>query len=116
MTTDDQLARIQAPTEHANPEFERLAAEEEREWQKQLQQENLATLREDREARRNYSRRIFVLVVCWLLGMGLLVACHGFEPIPFRLEGNVLVTLLGTTNGAVLGLFLVVARYLFPSR
>ncbi len=41
---------------------------------------------------------------------------HGFTAIPFTLSAAVLSTLIGSTTASVLGLFAIVANYLFPKR
>ena len=41
---------------------------------------------------------------------------HGFSFIPFELSVAVLTTLIGSTTASVLGLFAIVANYLFPKR
>lgn len=44
------------------------------------------------------------------------VLMHGFTAIPFTLSAAVLSTLIGSTTASVLGLFAIVANYLFPKR
>ena len=114
--TDEQLARVHLSPGQETAEFENLAAEEAAWWNSQMQKENFKTLRQDRKQRRRYSKLLFKLIAVWLFAVGAIVFCHGFTAVPFALDDTVLITLLGTTNGAVLGLFLVVARYLFPAR
>ncbi len=114
--TDDQLARVHFSLDQENAQFENLAVEETAWWNAQMQKENFKTLRQDRKQRRKYSKLLFKLIAVWLFAVGAVVFCHGFAAVPFELSDVVLATLLGTTNGAVLGLFLVVARYLFPAR
>ena len=41
---------------------------------------------------------------------------HGFPCISFKLSDTVLATLIGSTTASVLGLFAIVANYLFPKR
>ena len=113
---DDQLARVHFSPDQGTAQFENLVAEETAWLNAQMQKENFKTLRQDRKQRRRYSKLLFKLIAVWLSAVGAIVFCHGFTAVPFALDDTVLITLLGTTNGAVLGLFLVVARYLFPSR
>ena len=71
---------------------------------------------QDREQRKTYGTRLYCLVVWWLSIIGLLVLLHGFSWVPFTLSVTVLTTLIGSTTASVLGLFAIVANYLFPKR
>lgn len=79
-------------------------------------QEQLDSLRQDRKQRKTYGNRLFVLVSIWLGAIGLVVLLHGFTCVPFKLSTPVLATLIGSTTASVLGLFAIVATYLFPKR
>lgn len=80
------------------------------------QREVLDGLVQDREQRKTYSTRLFSLICVWIGLIVLIVFLHGFEMVPFRLTQTELVTLIGSTTINVLGLFAIVARYLFPKR
>lgn len=69
----------------------------------------------DLKARDVYIKRLFLLGVCWLLLLLVIVGLQGFGLWSFSLASSVLVTLIGSTTTAVLGLFAIAARYLFPS-
>lgn len=71
---------------------------------------------QDREQRKTYGNRLFGLVVVWLIVIGLVILLHGFTCVPFKLSVAVLTTLIGSTTASVLGLFAIVANYLFPKR
>lgn len=79
-------------------------------------QAKIADLDQDRDQRRTYANRLFWLVAVWLVVIGLIVLLHGFSHVPFTLSGAVLTTLIGSTTVSVLGLFAIVANYLFPKR
>lgn len=79
-------------------------------------QEKLESFRQDREQRKEYSDLLFALISIWLASIGSVVVMNGFEHIPFNLTDTVLVTLIGSTTASVLGLFAIVANYLFPKR
>ncbi len=68
-------------------------------------------LRQDIEARKDYSNKIFKLVSCWLTGVLLVMIGNIFIG---KLSDAVIMALIGGTTVNVLGLFLVVANYLFP--
>ena len=52
----------------------------------------------------------------WIGLIVSIVFLHGCEEVPFRLAQTEIVTLIGSTTLNVLGLFVIVARYLFPKR
>ena len=79
-------------------------------------QEQIYDLKQDRDQRKEYGNRLFLLVVGWLASIGLIVFLHGFSHVPFELSVTVLTTLIGSTTASVLGLFVIVANYLFPKR
>ena len=75
----------------------------------------LRELEQNIDARKCYAFRLFVLICVWLLSiLGILIAT-GFDHCPFHLSDAVLLGLIGGTTATVLGLFLVVVKYLFPS-
>lgn len=76
----------------------------------------IADLEQDRTQRKAYSNRLFWLIVCWLAVAALIVLLQGFECAPFNLSVTVLATWIGSTTATVLGLFAIVANYLFPRR
>jgi hypothetical protein len=76
-------------------------------------------LSQDIEERKTYAHRTFCLISCWLGGVFLLVLFQGFHgngTSYFDLDKTVLVTVVGSTTATVLGIFIVVMHYLFPSK
>ena len=71
---------------------------------------------QDRQQRKTYATRLFWLVVGWFGVVGLIVGLHGFRFWSFELPVAALATLVGSTTVSLVGLFAVVARYLFPQR
>lgn len=68
-------------------------------------------------ARKTYADRVFVLVRNWLIGIGLILLAQGIGtlgPIKFSLSDNVLMALIGGTTLNVIGIFTIVANFLFP--
>lgn len=87
--------------------------------------------------RKRYIPKLFRFMVYWVIGLLVLVVLSGFDPpfsvepiasknwwwwvrtlvnwvISFQLSDPVLMSLVGGTTASVIGLFLVVARYLYP--
>lgn len=76
----------------------------------------IENLDQDRDERKKYASRVFLLVVVWLVAIGMILVLQGFGIGKFDLSDNVLLMLIGTTTGSVVGIFLIVANYLFPRR
>lgn len=78
------------------------------------QQEQLETLKNNRDLRTKYAKYLFWYLVTWSAFVAIVVFLEGFECIRFALESSVLSVLLGTTTVSVLGLMLAILRGLFP--
>lgn len=99
--------------------------------------EIIKALKQDRKERKRYAGKIFVLICAWLgivLGIVVMAGFKGNLPIrvnpwprsmidpyrwewtPFELPETVLLALIGGTTVTVLGLFAIVANYLFPRK
>ena len=66
------------------------------------------------DSRKAYADKIFKLVVSWLIGVGGVILLSGFAPFGFMLDDKVLLALIGGTTLNVLGIFTIVANFLFP--
>jgi len=76
----------------------------------------ISGVQQDINERKKYAGRSFWLVTIWLALIGVIVSLQGFKVCGFELPTSVLLTLIGSTTGSVLGIFLIVSRYLFPRR
>ncbi len=76
----------------------------------------LESLKQDIEHRKLYSGRIFMFVSVWVLLVMFAVFAQGWSFGQFQLSDKVLMTLIGGTTVNVLGLFAIVANYLFPKK
>lgn len=74
-----------------------------------LENENL---RQDIGMRKQYANRIFGLIVGWLAAVLLILVGSGL-PCGLDLSDAVLLALIGGTTATVLGLFVIVANYIF---
>ncbi len=83
-----------------------------------VKQEHSDGLMQDRNMRKEYADKIYVLVKIWLIavGVGLLLGGFGQAYDFFALDDSVLVTLVGGTTLGVIGLFATVAKYLFNEK
>ncbi len=70
---------------------------------------------QDRDERKDYANRLYWVMVVWLIWIAVIIwksAANGFPM--FLLSDSVLITLIGSTTASVIGVFLIVASYLFP--
>jgi hypothetical protein len=68
---------------------------------------------QDIDERKKYANQIFCLVAVWLVLMGVILLWQGFNWNHFQLSDSVLIAVVTTTTIGVVGLLLVVAKYLF---
>lgn len=73
--------------------------------------EQIQRLKDDNEARKNFSQRIFTLTVMWLFFILLIVLGCAMNII--HLSDSVLIALITTSTINVLGFFTAVTLYLF---
>jgi len=76
-----------------------------------LHLENLKGLKQDRRERRKYAEHIFLLISTWLFTVLFILVINNKAGL--QLSDAVLITLITTTTGSVLGLFIIVINYLF---
>lgn len=113
--SDLGFIRAEAPTQ-VDPQASSALEIETKSLENNRLREELHDLKQDRDQRKTYGSRLYWLVVCWLSIIGLIVLLHGFAWVQFTLSVAVLTTLIGSTTASVLGLFAIVANYLFPKR
>jgi hypothetical protein len=92
--------------------------EEEQDLESQEYLAHIRGLIQDMAERKKYAGRIFCLLAIWLIGIFLLLLFQGFlSPHNwFSLDDKVMIAAIGGTTVNVIGIFVVVARYLFPQK
>lgn len=78
-----------------------------------LLQAKVKSAKQDISERQSYASRIYWVIIGWLAAMFGVVVLEGFGVGGFDLADSVLLTLIGGTTANVLGIFVLVARYLF---
>jgi len=68
------------------------------------------------KARKRYARGIFILVILWITAVLVILFLQGFHVGGFQLDDSVLLGALGTTTANIIGVLIIVIRYLFPSK
>lgn len=66
-------------------------------------------------SRKRYANKIYWLVVCWLVTMGVLILLDGFSAkTGFDIDTKIILAIIGGTTINVLGIFTIVTNFLFP--
>src|SRR5438445_13447417 len=85
------------------PSPDESALEEEQQIETEKKRIELAGIRQDINARRSYARRIYRLIVWWLVAVFLLLLIQGFlrPKGVFQLSDSVILALIGGTTANV---------------
>lgn len=70
---------------------------------------------QDIEMRKKYAEQIFTFVSLYMFAVFFILFLAG-SPSAFKMSDTVLITLLGTTTANVIGVLVIVAKYLFPNK
>lgn len=79
--------------------------------QNSILEAQLTKLNNDNQARISVSKKIFLIVICWLFAVIAILIMTGVGLFTF--SDKVLITLLTTSSVNVIGLLVIVANYLF---
>jgi hypothetical protein len=71
---------------------------------------------QDREERKEHAHNIFVLTCSWVCAIYLLLLFQGFQYSGFRLSDSVMLAAIGSTTANIVGVFIIVVRYIFPKK
>jgi hypothetical protein len=75
----------------------------------------LRQLNDNHRLRLAYTGKIFCLVVGWLVAVISSIALSGFSRSGFRLSDSVIIAFITSTTVNVVGLFVIVAKWMYPS-
>ena len=107
---NEQLGEVSADADPKTQQEEDFAAK--------ISQAQLEGMKQDIGERKVYAKRIFVLVCFWVAGMFVLLLLQGLGGwwwLRFSLSQPILLAAVGSTTVNVLGIFYIVAHYLFPN-
>ena len=100
-----------AKEEQQELEEERLHELEKQALELQLLKAQIQKFEDDNESRREFSRSIYAVTVIWMfLVLMIIVQCANGK---WHLSDSVLIALITTTTANVIGVFIIVANYLF---
>jgi hypothetical protein len=92
-------------------EGERLQELEKKALELQLLKAQIRKFEDDNQGRREFSRSIFTVTVIWMfLVLMIVIQCANGK---WHLSDSVLIALITTTTATVIGIFIIVANYLF---
>ena len=69
--------------------------------------------RQDLGERKKYAKFTFSLVAGWLIFIAVIILLQGFGAWGFSLDYKIIIAVIGGTTTSTVGIFLIVARYLF---
>lgn len=95
---------------------QRRLGEEKEKIETEYLKTNLANLKEAFSLSNRLSKGIFTLVVVWVIALFVFLIYQTNLPPALRLHDSVLITLLSTTTVNILGLLLLVIKYVFNHR
>lgn len=75
----------------------------------------LGHLNDNHNLRLEYTGKIYWLVALWLAGVVTCIALSGFGAKGFKLSDNVLIAFITSTTINVVGLFVLVAKWMYPT-
>ena len=79
-----------------------------------LRKEEIEGKKQDRIQRKGYADKIFILLCVYLSAVMVLLYFNGFKLT--TLEGSVLIAIVTTSAANVIGIFVLVAKYLFHTK
>jgi hypothetical protein len=73
-------------------------------------------LGQDIRARKKYAFRIFLLVAGWITAVLAILLLQGFGFHGFHLSDNVILAAIGSTTANIIGVLVIVIKYLFAGK
>ncbi|MCB1976379.1 MAG: hypothetical protein KDE66_05125 [Nitrosomonas sp.] len=95
------------------PDLEVSLVDYQQQYQISTLEQQLQENKDNHSLRTKYANKIFWLVCVWLGCVISAVLLAGFELYGFKLSDKVLMTFIATTTLNVLGLFAIVAKWMF---
>lgn len=74
------------------------------------------SLGQDIWARKKYAFRVFILVAFWITAVLGILILQGFAVCRFHLSDSVLLAAIGSTTANIIGILVIVVKYLFADR
>lgn len=97
------------------PDFELDLEEHKLEFRVACLQHDFLELQANHLLRLSYTSRIYWMVIGWLACVVACIGFSGFGAYGFKLSDAVLIAFLSTTTVNVIGLFVLVAKWMYPT-
>ncbi len=116
IVTDAAQREIPAPeAEGSSPDLSIDLEQYRFQFQLDCLEAQLSQLNENHKLRLSYTGRIFWLVIGWLVAVVSSIALSGFSFHGFRLSDGVIIAFITSTTVNVVGLFVIVAKWMYPT-
>ncbi len=82
-------------------------------------EQDIEDRKDARKQRRKYAHRIFVMCCSWVCAVFVLLMFSGFgsyQHFRFHLSDQVILTAIGSTTVNIIGVFLIVVRFIFHDK
>lgn len=79
-------------------------------------EQDMSERKDDQNMRKNYANDVFRFLMIWTAFIFLLLLLDGWHLLGFTLSDNLIITVMTGVFVNILGLFVVVMKYLFPKR
>ncbi len=110
-----EKADVSSSLQEPEPDLSLDLAEHQLFYQVAVLKQELKESQDTHELRLGYAGRIFWLVCAWLFCVVIAVFMSGYSSNEFNLSDKVLITFITSTTITVVGLFVVVAKWMFPN-
>ena len=120
MSESDDLSLTKRISEQVLPEISDAPdAETEEEIDRFEYEHNKLILQEHQQTinlRTDFAKKIFWLVIGWVVAIFAILILQGFAMAHFNLANSIILALIGSTTLNIVGLLYVVTHYLFPQK
>ena len=112
-TAKASIEDIAPPSVPASTQADPNTLQEQSYLEKSARDAELESFKQDVKHRAEYAPKIFILVVVWVVLIFGLLIFQGFSVFGFHLSDSVLIAAISGTTLNILGLFVIVANYIF---
>lgn len=109
----DLSNKIRVNLEGVSGEEERYSLLENEDYETKENELRLISLEQDIKERKKFAKWIFITVVGWLFCILGVIICTGLGCL--KISDPVSLALIGSTTVNIIALFVIIAKYLFPS-
>jgi len=112
--SDDEVPDTENPCDEKVQDERSTFDQDKQKWELARLRAELTSLEQDTKLRKAFAWAGYWMNIGWLVAILSLLFLSGFHCWRFSLPDSVLLALIGTTTTNVIGVLLIVMRYLFP--